>query len=76
MFLVRYKKYSFIDAERIDQIQFADGKIQFHLAPNGDRFIVEDYCAEEFINNIQAINHNFNIEQEFLEYKKERKNVR
>jgi hypothetical protein len=69
MFLVEITKGIFINAEEIDYIDVSKaGIVRLSLHGDSDNvFNVDLEFQSVFINNLQAINHNHNIESKYHE---------
>ncbi len=57
MFLIKYQKGKFIDAERIEEISTKYHEVIFSLhGQTGDPYVVDVDVEVEFLNQLQALN--------------------
>ena len=70
-FFIEYLEGQFIDAEKVNWIEIKAGQVSFSTGGDPDTiYICEGKYACYFINNMQAINQNFNLERRYHEINK------
>lgn len=67
MFLIQIGKNQYVNGEFIESVTFEDGGSSVFFTTNNDqrvKIVVEEYVGT-FLNNLQAINSNVNIESAY-----------
>ena len=70
-FFIEYREGQFIDAEKVNWIEIKEGQVSFTVSGEPETiYICEGKYACCFINNMQALNLNFNLERRYHEINK------
>ena len=70
-FFIEFREGEFIDGEKVNWIKLREGRVDFTIDGEEDNFYVcEGKYGSYFINNMQAINKNFNLERRYNEINK------
>lgn len=61
MFLIKYDKDAWVNAEKITSVWISNGNLKFTIVGDGAENVVNPYHKETFINNINALDTCFGL---------------
>ena len=70
-FFIEFREGQFIDGEKVNWIEVKEGQVNFTFDGEAETFYsCKGKYGFNFINNMQAINQNFNLESRYHEINK------